>query len=702
MKQANTSKIKIINSIKFKFIFPTILLILLTSTIIGFTSLVYLGNDKLNSLKERMESICDNMKYFILNDYNHFVQEIENISQDNYFSENSIEKNQEIINSIFKKFNNFYEVSYINTSYNEIIKLTDGEISTNFESYEENETLLELEIDENIKSLSTPIIWINNKPAIRTFYKIKNKDQSISGYINFVLFIDNFINSIVKKEFEKSGFLILVDTNGKILYHKNKEYISKDLTENGNAKTDTITKIVRLSDGFVRAKFMSLDSYNYFSPIKGFSWNIIATLPFNEYIKPVKRITLNIILIITISIILAIAILYLIILLSTKSIMQITRIFEDISKGEGDLTKKIKIQTHDELSILSESFNNILLFLNNMLKQIKYSVSLTKDISSHLASSSEETSASIEEIKSSIENIKDIIHLLDEEIKKSTIYTNDVSNFTQKVYQEIISQSSSINQSSSSIEQMASSIQNVIKITDDKMTIVNNLNILANSGEKEMEQTINTIKKIAESTKVIMDMLGIINNIASQTNLLAMNAAIEAAHAGEYGKGFAVVADEIRELAENTSKNSKEISVSLKQIIDFISYSESSAAKTGKYFKNIVGDVMHVSNGMLEINNSMSELSIGSKQIIDSLSLLITSSETAKDSSNEMIKKISIIKSSFDNISVISNDTKSNIEEINSQVSDIFNSVILVSESGEKNADNVQNIETLVNKFKTD
>jgi len=383
----------------------------------------------------------------------------------------------------------------------------------------------------------------------------------------------------------------------------------------------------------------------------------------------------------------------------TKPIKIIKTNFDEISSG--NLNRKIKILSNDEIGGLSKNFNNFVDKLSNMIIRIKGAMDNALNISKKLAMSSQASSVSINNIKDNIENMMSKTEELDNDIIKTGTLSDEVSDFVMKVSDQTINQSSNISQSSASIEEIISSISNIANTVQNKIKLVEDLEKKALLGKNEMEETIIIIKKITESTKIIMDMLTVINNIAAQTNLLSMNAAIEAAHAGDAGKGFNVVADEIRKLSEDTSRNSKEISKSLKGIVEFIHISEEASIKTGEYFNDIISGVADVSNAMIEINNSMEELSFGSEQIMTSLSLLIETSGVLNESSEIMKQKVIDINVFLKNISSLSNSNKEGMKEIMSSIEKIYDSILTLSNTGSDYSEDVKNIINIINEFRT-
>ncbi|OHD14786.1 MAG: hypothetical protein A2086_13890 [Spirochaetes bacterium GWD1_27_9] len=383
-----------------------------------------------------------------------------------------------------------------------------------------------------------------------------------------------------------------------------------------------------------------------------------------------------------------------------KLLKAITDSTKQLASGEGDLTKLIEIKNNDEISDLSNNFNSFILTLNTMIKNINFAIDKAYHVSINLASTSEESSASLEEINASIENINKRTIFLDNEINKSDILLKDIKSFVLNVSDLIYKQSTDIKETSQFLEEITTSVKNITNTTDKKIEITRNLEKLAEDGEKFMEENIKIIKNVGNSVKIIMDLLTVINNITAQTNLLSMNAAIEASHAGEYGKGFAVVADEIRKLSETTSLNAKEITKSLKEAVNNIQISEQSTQKMGDIFKKTTFGIKEVSLSMEEMKNFINELSGGSKQIILSLTSLINTSEDIKKSGDKMVNKVDEIDTSLTVITKISKETKEGMEEITLGTNEIYKAVQLVSESGIHNSENVGDIEEMVKRFK--
>ena len=188
----------------------------------------------------------------------------------------------------------------------------------------------------------------------------------------------------------------------------------------------------------------------------------------------------------------------------------------------------------------------------------------------------------------------------------------------------------------------AASIDSISRLTLNRMENVKSLVNTSSDGGAKLDRTNELIREVNTSVTGIQEMAILISEIAGQTNLLAMNAAIEAAHAGEAGKGFSVVADEIRKLAEASSANSKEISTTLNTIVNTIGQAFRSSAETNDSFLLIRGEIGEVARSLDEIASQVSEFSIGGQQINQAMAGLQDVSREVDVGNREMTQATAI------------------------------------------------------------
>lgn len=227
-------------------------------------------------------------------------------------------------------------------------------------------------------------------------------------------------------------------------------------------------------------------------------------------------------------------------------------------------------------------------------------------------------------------------------------------------------------QASSAIEEMTASIENITSITTRNRDSVESLAQSISGGIRSAEESAHTISSLIASSSALQDVVSVISEISSQTNLLAMNAAIEAAHAGDSGRGFAVVAEEIRRLAEQTAENTKTIADGLANLFTRIDETEKSNQGMNKAFKSISAEIRQTQSAFEEILTGMNDLSAGTRDINTAVSDVVTASREVTDSIRKINEMIAANTMSIEGISEKSEHALTNLEGITENFNDIL------------------------------
>jgi methyl-accepting chemotaxis protein len=318
-----------------------------------------------------------------------------------------------------------------------------------------------------------------------------------------------------------------------------------------------------------------------------------------------------------------------------RPIRTVVGMLKDIS--EGNLTKRVEIKSNDEIGDMARYFNLTFDKLKTLVAIIKQQSTSLLNIGSELASNMSESAAAINQITTNIQNIKEQVINQSAGITETNSTMEQITVNITQLNEHIEKQSTSISQSSSAIEETLANIQSVTQTLVKNADNVNDLAAASEAGRTSLQEVVVDIQEIARESEGLLEINSVMQNIASQTNLLSMNAAIEAAHAGEAGKGFAVVADEIRKLAESSGEQSKTISLVLKKIAASINKISNSANTVMQKFEAIDTGVKTVSVQEEHIRNAMEEQNAGSKQILDAITLLNSINQVVKSGSVEML-----------------------------------------------------------------
>ena len=401
-----------------------------------------------------------------------------------------------------------------------------------------------------------------------------------------------------------------------------------------------------------------------------------------------------------VSIAVGLALLLLFLRLIFSRLNHINKILHEISLGEGDLTKQIKIDRDDEIGKLSNYFNMTLEKIRNLIVAIKGEASKLHDIGNDLASNMEKTASTVSDIATNTKNIKDLILNQGTSVNETNSTMELLVQNINKLNGHIENQTSNITQASSAIEQMVANTRSVTETLVKNTDNVKNLKEASEVGHSGLNEVAQDIQEIARESEGLLEINAVMKNIASQTNLLSMNAAIEAAHAGEAGKGFAVVADEIRKLAENSSEQSKTIGGILKKIKNSIDKITSSTKNVLNRFEAIDSNIKIVAQQEENIRNAMEEQGIGSKQILEGVSNVNEISRLVKNASAEMLTGAEEVIREAGNLEKSTKETSGGMNKMSSGAEQINAAVNLVNEISIKTREHIEILFDEVSKFK--
>ena len=538
---------------------------------------------------------------------------------------------------------------------------------------------------------------------------MRDLQGKITGVINATILGDALSNLISDIIVGETGTAYLVSSSGTVLGNRRPEILYKSIyNEIIGSDTSAFAKFLKqaLASHKSLVNVSEIKGVEYISAVASMryaDWTLLLTAPVSEFMaENVTNLIKTFIIIALCQLIIAIALGVLIARNITRPINHVIAALKNIAQGEGDLTIELPASGKDETSVLSSYFNQTILKLKNSIQKVGADSREMESVGSDLESNMMSVSEVVSNITAGSEDLKKRFVEQEESVSGTAAAIEHIIKTLRGLDESIGQQAAMITESSTSFDKMSHSINTVGENVVETREAIRNLSAATNDGRETLAKANEVSQRISDASGDLIEAGAVIENIASQTNLLAMNAAIEAAHAGEAGKGFAVVASEIRKLAEESSAQGKKISITLKNLSAEIKALADSASGAVEKFNIISGYSKGLSGSIEGVVQAMDEQEENGKIIWGIINDVTGVTNEVKSGSGDMLADGEKVVSATKRLDDLTRILRENIENIASQTELINEAAQESLEIAVKNKQSIDGLVLEVGKFKTE